>query len=167
MTLSQLNKLSQKELEPELQKCCGSTTWVKNLSAIFPVSSLDDLLDQSDKIWDDCTEADAREAFSHHPKIGDLSLLKEKFAATSEWAAGEQDGVQNTTTQVMEAFVESNRAYEDKFGFIFIISANGKLAEEMLSLLTLRLLNSPENEIRIAMEEQNKITRLRLKKLVS
>ena len=67
----------------------------------------------------------------------------------------------------MEAFAESNRAYEDKFGFIFIISANGKLAEEMLSLLTLRLLNDPENEIRIAMEEQNKITRLRLKKLVS
>ena len=167
MTLSQLNQLSPKELVTELQKCCGSTTWVKNLSAIFPVSSLDDLLDQSDKIWNDCTEADAREAFSHHPKIGDLSSLKEKFAATSEWAAGEQDGVQNTTTQVMEAFVESNQAYEDKFGFIFIISANGKLAEEMLSLLTLRLLNSPENEIRIAMEEQNKITRLRLKKLVS
>ena len=167
MTLSQLNQLSLKELEPELHKCCGSTTWVNNMAAIFPVRSMDYLLNQSDNIWEDCTEEDAREAFSNHPKIGDLSQLKEKFEATSEWAAGEQEGVQHTTTQVLEALAESNQEYETKFGFIFIVCASGMLAEEMLSLLKLRLLNSREDEISIAMEEQNKITRLRLKKLVS
>lgn len=167
MTLIQLNQLPQTERETELQKCCGSSTWVKNLSALFPVYSLEELVEQSDEIWSDCNEADAREAFSHHPKIGDLSSLKEKFAATSQWAEGEQQGVQHANAQVLEAFVENNQAYEDKFGYIFIICATGKLAEEMLSLLTLRLLNNPENELSIAMEEQNKITRLRLKKLVS
>ena len=167
MTLIQLNQLSQKDLEIELQKCCGSPTWVKNMAALFPVQSMKEMLDQSDEIWDDCTEEDAREAFLHHPKIGDLSQLNQKFGATSEWASGEQEGVQHTTTQVLEALAESNQAYETKFGYIFIVCASGMLAEEMLSLLTLRLLNNPEDEICIAMEEQNKITRLRLKKLLA
>lgn len=167
MTLSQLNQLPKKDLETELQKCCGSSTWVKNLMALFPISTVEELLEQSDLIWSDCSEADGREAFSHHPKIGDLSSLKEKFATTSNWAAGEQEGVQHANSQVLEAFAESNQAYEDKFGYIFIVCASGKSAEEMLSLLTLRLLNNPEDEIGIAMEEQNKITRLRLKKLLS
>lgn len=167
MTLSQLNQLPQKEQEIELRKCCGSSTWVKNLLAMFPLSSQEELLEQSDQIWSDCNEADAREAFSHHPKIGDLSSLRKKFASTSQWAEGEQQGVQHANPQVLEAFAESNQAYEDKFGYIFIVCASGKLAEEMLSLLSLRLLNNPENEINIAMEEQNKITRLRLKKLLS
>ena len=42
----------------------------------------------------------------------------------------------------------------------------GKSAEEMLALLQARLHNSPADEIKIAMAEQNKITRLRLEKLL-
>ncbi|MEI9809275.1 MAG: 2-oxo-4-hydroxy-4-carboxy-5-ureidoimidazoline decarboxylase [Bacteroidota bacterium] len=61
---------------------------------------------------------------------------------------------------------EGNKKYEDKFGYIFIVCATGKTAEEMLVILESRLSNDPVTEIDIAADEQNKITKLRLEKLL-
>ena len=61
---------------------------------------------------------------------------------------------------------KANRAYEARFGYIFIVCATGKSTGEMLALCQERLRNSPEKELRIAAEEQGKITRLRLEKLI-
>ena len=61
---------------------------------------------------------------------------------------------------------EANQAYLAKFGYIYIVCATGKSAEEMLTNLKSRMSNAPEAEIRVAAEEQEKITRLRLEKLV-
>ncbi|HNA97392.1 MAG TPA: 2-oxo-4-hydroxy-4-carboxy-5-ureidoimidazoline decarboxylase, partial [Chitinophagaceae bacterium] len=73
----------------------------------------------------------------------------------------------NTATDViLNALAEGNRLYEEKFGYIFIVCASGKSAEEMLGMLNERLKNNPEDEIRIAADEQNKITLLRLEKLL-
>ena len=107
------------------------------------------------------------EAFAHHPKIGDLKGLEEKFASTKAWAGAEQAGVQQAGKQIVEEMAKLNEDYEKKFGFIFIVCATGKTAEEMLALLQSRLPNNYKEELRIAMMEQNKITRLRLHKLVS
>ena len=54
----------------------------------------------------------------------------------------------------------------EKFGYIFIVFATGKSAIEMLKILKDRLINDPESEINIAKEEQHKITKLRLSKLL-
>ena len=70
-------------------------------------------------------------------------------------------------TEVLRALAEGNRRYEEKFGYIFIVCATGKTAGEMLDLLHQRLGNSPEQELRIAAGEQEKITCLRLEKLAS
>ena len=67
---------------------------------------------------------------------------------------------------VLDALAEGNRAYEEKFGYIFIVCATGKSAEEMLGLLRARLGNDdPGREIRIAAGEQAKITERRLESL--
>ncbi len=60
-----------------------------------------------------------------------------------------------------------NTFYEDKFGFIFIVCATGKSAVEMLEILESRLDNNYNDELKIAMGEQHKITVLRLEKLLS
>ena len=57
--------------------------------------------------------------------------------------------------------------YEERFGHIFIVCATGKSAEEMLDLCRRRLHNDPREELAVAAEEQRKITRLRLSKLVA
>jgi 2-oxo-4-hydroxy-4-carboxy-5-ureidoimidazoline decarboxylase len=167
MTLIELNTLEKPMLKEALKKCCGANGWVEKMAAIFPVENEETLLKQADKIWHQCAEEDWKEAFTHHPKIGDMNALKEKFASTSKWAEGEQAAVKQTSNEILEALAEGNKLYADKFGYIFIVCASGKSAEEMLALLRARLPKQPEDEIKIAMEEQNKITRLRLQKLLA
>lgn len=166
MTLPELNQLPNSELKAALSACCGSTAWVTEMAKIFPVESKESLFEQAEVIWFGLTESDWREAFLHHPKIGDIDSLRQKFASTAVWAEGEQAGVSSASLSVLEMLAEGNQLYEEKFGYIFIVCATGKSADEMLELLETRLLNSPDEEIQIAMQEQNKITQIRLEKLL-
>jgi 2-oxo-4-hydroxy-4-carboxy-5-ureidoimidazoline decarboxylase len=167
MTLTALNALPPEQLNEALSKCCGATAWIEKMKKEFPVKDEDTLLAAATKHWQTCSESDWREAFSHHPKIGDLHSLQQKFVATAQWAAGEQVGTIDASTVILQAFAKGNKLYEDKFGYIFIVCATGKSAPEMLSVLTDRLKNQPADEIKIAMQEQEKITAIRLKKLLS
>jgi 2-oxo-4-hydroxy-4-carboxy-5-ureidoimidazoline decarboxylase len=166
MTLHEFNILPKEQLIAELTKCCGSSAWVNRMLPFIPADDLVELLEDAEEQWWKCSEDDWREAFSHHPKIGDTESLAKKFASTAQWASGEQSGVNNADKEIIEALAEGNRLYEEKFGYIFIVCATGKSAEEMLGLLHARLPNSPEEEIKIAADEQNKITKLRIEKLL-
>jgi 2-oxo-4-hydroxy-4-carboxy-5-ureidoimidazoline decarboxylase len=167
MTLPELNELPVSELKARLCICCGSSAWVDEMTRIFPVESEESLLEQAAIIWFACSESDWEEAFAQHPKIGDIRSLREKFATTKEWVEGEQAGVSTASQLVLEALAEGNRRYEEKFGYIFIVCATGKSAGEMLEILQSRLPNSPEDEIQVAMQEQTKITKIRLEKLLA
>ena len=168
MTIQELNKLPQSELTEALSKCCGATAWGENMAAKFPVADAATLLREATAAWDALNESDWREAFTHHPKIGgDVAALREKFASTSAWAEGEQASVKQASQATLEALAAGNTEYERKFGYLFIVCATGKTAEEMLALLQARLPNKPEDEIGIAMGEQDKITRIRLEKLLA
>jgi 2-oxo-4-hydroxy-4-carboxy-5-ureidoimidazoline decarboxylase len=167
MTLHELNTLSAEQRINELTKCCGSSTWVNNMMHCFPADDLVELLECAEEQWYRCTEADWKEAFTHHPKIGDVASLTKKFASTAEWASGEQSSVSAATKETIEALAKGNDLYEVKFGYIFIVCATGKSAAEMLSMLEARLGNDAGVEIKIAADEQNKITKLRLEKLLN
>ena len=168
MTVKELNQLPKPILAEALQKCCGSSAWVASMAASFPVFDAETLMDEAHTAWNKLDEADWREAFTHHPKIGgDVEALREKFATTSTWAEGEQASVKEASQATLEALAAGNEDYERKFGYIFIVCATGKTAAEMLALLQARLPNKPEDEILIAMGEQDKITRLRLEKLLA
>ena len=166
MTLHELNTLPQQQLKEELIKCCGSSAWVDKMLPFFPADDMVELLEDAEEQWFQCSESDWKEAFAHHPRIGDLESLKKKFAVTAEWVAEEQSGINTASQQTIEALAEANKKYEEKFGYIFIVCATGKSAEEMLTQLETRLQNSPEVEIEIAADEQNKITKLRIEKLL-
>lgn len=167
MTIEELNKSGKQEVFDAFFKCCGCTIWAKNLVDFRPFKNKEDLFRLSDMIWTSCDDEEVMEAFSHHPKIGDIKSLEKKFASTKEWASGEQSGVNVATPKVLQELADANEEYEKKFGYIFIVCATGKTADEMLNLLKIRILNEPENEIRIAKAEQNKITHIRLEKLIT
>ena len=167
MHLSELNQLSAEAAAAEFTKCCGSATWVAKMVSARPFRDEDHLFGEAHQAWSECSEADGLEAFTHHPKIGGMEELAKKFADTSAWASGEQASVRQASTEVLEALAQGNTDYENKFGYIFIVCATGKSAQEMLDLLQQRLPNPPEVEIRIAMAEQMKITIIRLKKLLN
>ena len=166
MTLHDLNTLPRQQLAEELTKCCGSTEWVKKMLPFFPADDLVELLEDAEEQWWKCSRKDWLDAFAQHPEIGDTASLQKKFASTAEWASGEQAGVAAASQKTIEQLAAANKKYKDKFGYIFIVCATGKSAEEMLQLLESRLGNDPETEIEIAADEQNKITKLRLEKLL-
>ncbi|MEO7984758.1 MAG: 2-oxo-4-hydroxy-4-carboxy-5-ureidoimidazoline decarboxylase [Bacteroidota bacterium] len=166
MTLHELNILSQPQLKEKLLKCCGSSNWVKMMMAYFPADDLVELLEDAEEIWYECSPDDWKEAFTHHPKIGDIESLTKKFDSSAGWAAGEQSGVSLASKETTTALAEANHLYEEKFGYIFIVCASGRSAEEMLTMLKQRLTNGPNEEIKVAAEEQNQITKLRLQKLL-
>ena len=167
MTLHNLNTLPESEFKQALFNCCGSTAWVNKMYALLPFEDLVELLNDAEEQWYQCSEADWLQAFAHHPKIGDIDSLKKKFAATAQWAGSEQGSVAQASEEALQALAKGNDDYEKKFGFIFIVCATGKSADEMLALLQQRLPNSREEEVQIAAGEQNTITQLRIQKLLA
>ncbi|HMH20555.1 MAG TPA: 2-oxo-4-hydroxy-4-carboxy-5-ureidoimidazoline decarboxylase [Puia sp.] len=181
MTIAELNNLDKDQLRAELTKCCGAAAWVDRMLGAFPAADLQALLVAAEKAWYSCEEKDWLEAFRHHPRIGDIHSLAEKYgdagsakgavpppgSGTEQWAASEQAGVNTASQEVLMELADGNRIYEEKFGYIFIVCATGMSAMEMLALLKGRLMNAPGAEINMAMMEQNKITKIRLEKLVS
>ena len=165
--LERLNSLPTELARLDLQRCNGASAWVERMLANRPFHTMEDLVTTAEREWEALGEADWLEAFSHHPKIGDVESLRKKFASTAQWAAGEQSSVQQADEETIRQLAAGNAAYEQKFGFIFIICATGKSAAVMLGALQQRLENDRGTELRIAAGEQAKITALRLKKLSS
>jgi 2-oxo-4-hydroxy-4-carboxy-5-ureidoimidazoline decarboxylase len=145
-----------------LRTCCGATRWIERMLARRPFGSRDVALRVARDEWFALSPEDWIEAFSHHPRIGDVDSLRRKFAATRALSEREQSGVSGASEAVLGALLDGNREYEARFGYIFIVCATGRTAEEMLTLLRARLGNDPEAEIRIAAEEHAKICELRL-----
>lgn len=167
ITISQLNSLSKKEAFKTLAACCVSTKWISQMVESRPFHSSKELIEKAAFIWyKNCVLEDFKEAFTGHPKIGNLESLKAKFADTATWAGNEQAKVEEATQETIEALAEANILYEAKFGYIFIVSASKKSADHMLAIVNARLQHNPEDEIYVAMNEQHKITVIRLGKLI-
>lgn len=165
--LKRLSAVAPEAAAETLRRCCGSERWVKGMVAARPFTSRAHLFGAAESVWWHLDEADWREAFTHHPRIGaDVAALREKFAATAEWSAGEQAAVSEASEETLKDLARGNRAYEERFGFLFIVCATGQSAEQMLAALERRMPNPPANEVRIAAGEQAKITRIRLGKLL-
>jgi len=157
--------LPEYDAAPLLESCCGSHAWVQAMLERRPFRSLARILDEADEIWWSLSPEDWREAFDHHPRIGDQSAAAPQAAVARAWSADEQRGATASSHATRQALVDGNREYERKFGHIYLVCATGKSAAEILDLLRVRLSNDPATELRVAALEQAKITRLRLEKL--
>jgi 2-oxo-4-hydroxy-4-carboxy-5-ureidoimidazoline decarboxylase len=157
-----LDRAPRAEASLMLHACCGSTRWVERMLDRRPYGSHDALVAAARDIWFELTPDDWREAFSHHPRIGDRQSLARRFPSTHHLSSKEQAGVASAGADVLDALAAANEEYIEKFGYIFIVCATGRSADEMLSLLRARLTNPPAIEIHVAAKEQAKITELRL-----
>ena len=166
MTLDEFNQLSPEQARTELLKCCGSDEWAKRMTGARRFSNSDELSSRADEIWWNLDEDDWLEAFRAHPKIGEKKAEATQSAQAQQWSANEQSESQKAAAETKAALADGNREYEQQFGFIFIICAMGKSAEEILSALQGRLNNDSKTELHVAAEEQRKITQLRLQKLL-
>lgn len=162
-SLSALREAPETALRERLHRACGSSRWVRAMLAARPFDSRQQLRGEAERLWWRLEEADWREAFAHHPRIGeDPAALRARFPATAALSEAEQAGVAGAAEETLRELAEANRAYEARFGHIFIVCARGLSAAQMLARLRERLDNEPAEELRVAAAEQLQITLLRL-----
>jgi OHCU decarboxylase len=137
------------------------------LTEARPFATTDELTAKAESIWWSLSEQDWLEAFRAHPKIGERKAAAVQSEQAQTWSAQEQAGIADAATETKAELAARNQEYEERFGFIFIVCASGKTSAEMLAILTERLQNDTEAELRAAAGEQQKITRLRLEKLLN
>jgi 2-oxo-4-hydroxy-4-carboxy-5-ureidoimidazoline decarboxylase len=159
MTLDELNRLPSPRAVHEFTRCCGSSRWASAMAVARPFARFDEMVQKGDEIWESLGKTDWLEAFAAHPRLGDLRRA-------SGWSAAEQSGMQSADDKTKERLASLNQLYQRRFGYMFIVCATGRSPAEMLALLEARISNGPNAELRIAADEQRKITGLRLAKLV-
>ena len=148
--MDELNSLDRAALTSELFRCCASDNWVQRMLQEFPFEDVNNLVDASNRIWWGLRKDDWLQAFSAHPKIGDNEAVKQKVQSrpgSTSWEGEEQKGVNTATDRTKSELKDLNVAYEKKFGFIFLICATGKTADEMLNSLKQRINNSIDTEV--------------------
>lgn len=167
LTLDELNSLSSVAAARVLYACGGNGRWVDAMLERRPYASVDALLDASDVEWRATGPNDWREAFAGHPRIGERRPEERRPEDRGpDWSAAEQSGVDAADAAKRSALAEANREYEERFGHIFLVSALGKGATELLELMRRRMRNAPDEELAVAGDELRKIARVRLEKLL-
>ncbi len=164
--VEKLNRLPPDEARRVLLDCCGSTRWVEGVAALRPFWDVGQCLIIGERVWRELDCSDWLEAFRAHPKIGERKAEAAVSDEARRWSEGEQERASDAASETLDALASANREYEEKFGFIFIVCASGKTAEQMLALLRGRIGNDPETELRVSREEQWLITQLRVRKFL-
>ena len=158
--LDRFNRLSDEEAAGELLAVCHSRRWAKQVAAGRPYADLGALQRAADEVWLGLGPEDWLEAFAAHPRIG------EGGGAAADWSRQEQAGVGHDD-DVRQRLARGNADYEARFGYVFLISAAGRSADEILAALEQRLGNDPGTELKTAAAEHRRITRLRLERLMA
>jgi OHCU decarboxylase len=181
MTLEELNTLDSASAEQELLQCCAARGWAREMASRRPFRDVHAVIQDADIIWRGLDPVDWLEAFAAHPRIGDSTRpggtakiggtdrtsVPAEAAGPDQWSAREQAGMDTATDALRQRLAAVNREYEDRFGFIYIVCATGKTPDEMLAIAEWRLKHSRDEELLTAAEEQRKITRIRLAKLIA
>jgi 2-oxo-4-hydroxy-4-carboxy-5-ureidoimidazoline decarboxylase len=164
MLIEQFNAADRSEAVASLRPCLDIQRWIDELADARPYSDLESLLDAGRQAADPFTPAEVGAALAHHPRIGERAPGTSTEASLSR---SEQAGLGVPDAAVAEALANGNRAYEEKFGQVFLIRAAGRSREEILTALNARLTHTPEQEELIIGQQLREIAVLRLEGLMS
>jgi 2-oxo-4-hydroxy-4-carboxy-5-ureidoimidazoline decarboxylase len=153
--LARFNALPPGDAEHELLACCASTAFAGAVAARRPYPAREALVRAADAAVRELSWEEVLRALAGHPRIGERS--------TQGWSRQEQSGVED---ELRDRLAEANRAYERRFGHVYLVCATGLTGAEMLRGLRERLEADETAERRTVRDELAKITRLRAGKLL-
>ena len=164
MKLAEFNEADRADASAVLRPCIDVQRWVDQIADARPFASGDALLGFARDAASPFTPDEVDAALAHHPRIGERPT-----AATAEasMSRSEQAGVDPADAAAAEALAAGNRAYEEKFGRVFLIRAAGRTAPEILAALNERLANSPAQEDVIVAQQLREIALLRLEGVIN
>jgi 2-oxo-4-hydroxy-4-carboxy-5-ureidoimidazoline decarboxylase len=142
-----------------LLEVCSSTIWARRVLSGAPFRDVDALLDRADQVLAELPDAELDAALDGHPRIGGH--------VDNPVSAREQAGVAAAGNDVYTELAAKNAIYEDKFGYVYLVCASDRSADELLAVLIDRLDNDPDTERRVMRSELMKINRLRLRRLLT
>jgi len=158
MQLAEFNALPLGHAAAELAACCSSPEWARRLARARPFDSMAALHERADQVLDELDEAEIDRALAGHPRIGERSAH-----ASSRC---EQAGVAGADAAVLAELTAANRTYEQRFGHVYLVCADGRSGAELLVVLRRRLTNDPATERRVLRAELGRINRIRLDRMV-
>jgi 2-oxo-4-hydroxy-4-carboxy-5-ureidoimidazoline decarboxylase len=161
--LAAFNALSADQAATLLRPCLGVDRWVTTVVAGRPYDSVDHLVAAARTAAHPFTGAELEDALSHHPRIGERAA---GASAEADLSRSEQAGL-SIDGDVQAQLAEGNRAYEDRFGRVFLIRAAGRTSEEILAELRTRLDNDVETEDEVVADQLRQIAVVRLTGVVS
>jgi 2-oxo-4-hydroxy-4-carboxy-5-ureidoimidazoline decarboxylase len=161
--LDRLNGLPADAAVAELLACCASHRWAHQVSAGRPYPDRDALLSAAEAASNSLDWDGVAEALTAHPRIGERA---EGASREAQWSRAEQLGAAATDDSLQAALAEGNRAYEERFGHVFLIRAAGRSGQEMLEALRPRLAHDDATERRVVAAELGEIAQLRLDQLL-
>ena len=160
--LASWNQVEEGTAIAEILPCNGSRLWAMAITRKRPFATAAELFRAADVSWAELGVSEWQQAFDSHPRLGERHAAAARTKSL-DWSLGEQKTLgENEAT--LAALAEGNRVYEQRFGRVFLVCATGKSAAEILAHLQHRLGNTPEIELREAVEQQRRITQLRLRK---
>ena len=162
MDLATFNAAPEQEVTGPLLACCDVAAWAQTVVAARPYATVDDLLATADRASGSLGAAEIEQALAAHPRIGERAPGQ---ATEAVWSRQEQSAV-DPGERTQAALVEGNRAYEERFGRVFLICATGLDADDILSSLRTRLRNDDATEAAVVADELRKIALVRLRKVV-
>lgn len=162
-SLDALNAAEPPDAERDLLACCAARRWADELIVHRPYPDLATLEQMSDRVFDRLDWAGVEQALAAHPRIGERIAGQARQAS---WSRAEQSAAASSDSAVLTELHQANRAYEQRFGHVFLICATGRSAEDILAALRLRLGNDDQTERQVVRDELRKIANLRLRKLV-
>ena len=159
LSLEGFNRLTDRQRMNLLFGVCSSPIWARRVLAGAPFRDVDALLDRADRVLAELPDAEIDKALDGHPRIG--------AKVDNASSAREQAAVTTAGDEVKAQLAVKNREYDEKFGYVYLVCASGRSADELLAILVERLDNDPDTERRVMRSELAKINRLRLERLLS
>jgi OHCU decarboxylase len=166
-----LNELGQGEFADALRplfEAAGPLAAV--LHASRPFASYRDLLDRAESLARALNTAAQIEVVNAHPRIGESADTVRQTSALSyreQGYANEAALPLNEVQRVYAALADLNRAYEQRFGFRFVVFVNARPKSEIVTVLEARLANAPEEELQTALQAIFSIARDRYRVMLA
>ncbi|WP_454043309.1 2-oxo-4-hydroxy-4-carboxy-5-ureidoimidazoline decarboxylase [Cellulosimicrobium sp. Marseille-Q8652] len=164
MTLDEFNGMSRQDARDTLLACAHVERWADDVAGGRPYATVADAVRAASTAADPWTDAEVDAALARHPRIGERASGERADARMSR---SEQSGVDTGDDGVARRLADGNRAYEEKFGHVFLVRAAGRSAEEILEQLTERLGNDAQTERANAARNLREIAALRLEGVLS
>lgn len=160
MNLDEFNEADRDAAVAWLRPCLDITRWCEELVDGRPYDAVDDLVARAEVAAEPFSVDEVDAALAHHPRIGERARGEDAEASMSRT---EQAGVDPDDAAIAATLADGNRAYEQRFGRVFLIRAAGRSAQEILDALTQRLGNTPAEEQLVVAGQLREIAVLRLK----